>query len=414
LRTVVRLLPLIIVHVLIVVMYSQGQPGLVQGENRYVTDAEKIIEPPERMMQREPVPWNGPGYPLFLVPFVFLNAPTVVLRLANVALMLLGSLYLIRSLRYFVKEKWAYVAVYLIGLYPVLLKYLPRILTEPLCVFLACGLVFHLIHMNRSPDRRNLHLVLAGLYFGYLALTKVLFGYVVAAAIVLYLAASFVYRRRWALRTLAVGCIAMAVCLPYLYSNYTLTGRVFYWAQSGGLSLYWMSSPLGEEYGDWLTGTKPWLGGYWKAEKHHEFLESLQETPSVERDQTLRKEAVRNMLDHPGKFAKNWVANITRLFLHYPFSYKQHAMEDLRTILPGSVLLVLCILCMIPTVVNWRSIPAGIQQTFIVGLLYLGGNSLLSAYDRMLLPIFPMIAVWLTYIIAKTVRPGCLHLRFRA
>ena len=410
-RTVVRLLPLVIVHVLIIAIYSHGHPDLVRGENRYVTDAAKLIERRDPTMERDPVPWNGPGYPLFLVPFVFLNSPTAVLRFANAALVLLGSLYLMRSLRYFVEEKWGYVAVYCMGLYPVLLKYLPRILTEPLCIFLACGLVFHLIHMNRSSNRRKLHLVLAGVYFGYLALTKVLFGYVVGAAILIYLVASIIYRKRWALRALAVASIALAVCVPYLHRNYSLTGRVFYWAQSGGLSLYWMSSPMGEEYGDWLTGTKPWLGGYWRAEKHHEFLEGLQDLSSVERDQILREVAVRNVLDHPGKFAKNWGANITRLFMHYPFSYKPHAAEDLRTVLPGSVLLVLCILCMIPTVVNWRSIPAGVQQALIVGLLYVGGNSLLSAYDRMLLPVFPVIALWLTYILAHTVRPDCLHLR---
>jgi hypothetical protein len=406
------LLPLVIVHVLIIVIYSQGHPGLVQGENRYVTDAQKLIEMQDSMMQRDPVPWNGPGYPLFLVPFVLVSAPNVILRLANVALMLLGSLYLIRSLRYFVEEKWAYVAVYCMGLYPVLLKYLPRILTEPFCIFLACGLVFHIIHMNRGPDRRRLHLVIAGVYFGFLALAKVLFGYVIGAAILFYLAASLISRKRWALKTLLVACIALAVCAPYLYSNYTLTGRVFYWAQSGGLSLYWMASPMEEEYGDWLTGTKSWLGGYWRAEKHHEFLESVDGLPPVERDQALRNAALRNMRDHPGKFARNWVANVMRLFLHYPFSYKQHTMEDLWTVLPGSVLLVLCVLCMIPTVANWRSIPMGVQQALMIGLLYVGGNSLLSAYDRMLLPVFPVIAVWLTYVLAHTVRPGWLRMRF--
>jgi 4-amino-4-deoxy-L-arabinose transferase-like glycosyltransferase len=289
---------------------------------------------------------------------------------------------------------------------------MPRVFTEPLCVFLACGLVFHLIQMNRTPDRRKLHTVLAGVYFGYLALTKVLFGYVIAAAIVLYLVVSVIARKRWAVRALMVACVALAVCVPYLHKTYSLTGKVFYWAQSGGLSLYWMSSPLGEEYGDWLTGTKSWVRDYWRSEKHHEFLESLQSLNSVERDQTLRKEAVRNMLDHPGKFAKNWVANVTRLFLHYPFSYKQHAVEDLRTVLSGAVLLVLCLLCTAPTVANWRSIPAGVQQVFLIGLFYVGGSSVLSAYDRMLLPVVPLMAVWLTYMLSHTVRPGCLHLRF--
>ena len=411
-KTVLKLLPLLIVHILIIVMYSQGHPGLVAGENRYFTDAVKLIEHGEQAVGKDPVPWNGPGYPLFLAPFVLLHAPNLVMRLANAVLMLLGALYLLRSLRYYVAERWAYVAVYCMGLYPVLLKYLPRIITEPFCVFLSCGLVFHMIHMKRFPDRRWLHLLLAGVYFGFLALAKVLFGYVIAVAIVFFLATLLIQRKRSALRPLVVACIALAICVPYLHRNYSRTGKPFYWAQAGGLSLYWMSSPFEEEYGDWLSGTKSWLGNYWKAEKHHEFMETLRNLSAVERDDTLRREAVRNIKDHPGKFARNWVANITRLFIHHPFSYKDQAMKDLRVLIPGSILLVLCLLCMIPTAGSWRNIPPEIRQVFLISLFYVAGNSLLSAYDRMLLPVFPMMAVWLAYMLARILEPGCFRLRF--
>ena len=411
-KTVLKLLPLFIIHILLIVMYSQGHPGLVAGENRYYTDAVKLIEHGEQAVGKDPVPWNGPGYPLFLVPFVLLHVPNIVMRLANAGLMLLGALYLLRSLRYYVATRWAYVAVYCMGLYPVLLKYLPRIITEPFCIFLSCGLVFHIIHMKRIPERRWLHLVAAGVYFGFLALAKVLFGYVIAVAIVFFLVSLLIQRKRSALRPLLVACIALAICVPYLYRNYSRTGKPFYWAQAGGLSLYWMSSPFEEEYGDWLSGTKSWLGNYWKAEKHHEFLETLKRLPAVERDDTLRREAIRNIKDHPGKFATNWVANITRLFIHHPFSYKEQAMRDLRILIPGSVLLVLCLLCMIPTVGSWRGIPSEVRQVFLLGLFYVAGNSLLSAYDRMLLPVFPMMAVWLAYMLARTVEPGCFRLRF--
>jgi 4-amino-4-deoxy-L-arabinose transferase-like glycosyltransferase len=411
-KTLLKLLPLLIIHILIIVMYSQGHPGLVAGENRYYTDAVKIIEHGEQAAGKDPVPWNGPGFPLFLVPFVLLNAPNIVMRLANAVLLLLGALYLLRSLEYYVAERWAYLAVYCMGLYPVMLKYLPRIITEPFCVFLSCGLVFHMIHMKRFPDRRWLHLVLAGVYFGFLALAKVLFGYVIAVAIVVFLVVLIIQRKRSAWRPLLVALVALAVCVPYLYRNYSRTGKPFYWAQAGGLSLYWMASPFEEEYGDWLSGTKSWLGNYWKAEKHHEFMESLKKLPAVERDEKLTREAIRNIKEHPGKFARNWVANITRLFLHHPFSYKDQALIDLRSLIPGSVLLVLCLLCMIPTVTSWRSIPSEVRQVFLLGLFYVAGNSLLSAYDRMLLPVFPMMAVWLVYMLARTVQPGCFRVRF--
>jgi 4-amino-4-deoxy-L-arabinose transferase-like glycosyltransferase len=411
-KTVLRLLPLFIIHILIIVIYSHGHPGLVTGETRYYTDAMKLIEHGEQAVGKDPVPWNGPGFPLFLVPFVLLHAPNIVMRIANAVLMLLASLYLLRSLRYYVAKRWAYLAVYCMGLYPVLLKYMPKIITEPFCVFLSCGLVFHMIHMKRFPGRRWLHLVLAGVYFGFLALTKVLFGYVIAVAIVLFLVTALIRRKRSALRPLLVAVIALAVCVPYLYKNYSRTGKPFYWAQAGGLSLYWMSSPFEEEYGDWLSGTKFWLGNYWKAEKHHEFMETLKSLPAVERDDRLRRAALRNIKEHPGKFARNWAANVTRLFLHHPFSYKDQAMKDSRILISGSLLLVLCLLCMIPTVRSWRRIPSEVRQVFLIGLFYVAGNSLLSAYDRMLLPVFPMMAVWLVYILSRTIEPGCFNLKF--
>lgn len=45
--------------------------------------------------------------------------------------------------------------------------------------------------------------------------------------------------------------LALLICSPYLVYTYALTGKIFYWGNSGGLSLYWMSSPHPQEFGDW-------------------------------------------------------------------------------------------------------------------------------------------------------------------
>ncbi len=47
--------------------------------------------------------------------------------------------------------------------------------------------------------------------------------------------------------------MALIWCVPYLLMTYSLTGKPFYWGSSGGLSLYWMSTPYDTEMGDWFS-----------------------------------------------------------------------------------------------------------------------------------------------------------------
>ena len=53
----------------------------------------------------------------------------------------------------------------------------------------------------------------------------------------------------------AILLTAFVVLSPYALYTWRLTGRVFYWANSGGTTLYWMSTPFEGEYGDWNNDT---------------------------------------------------------------------------------------------------------------------------------------------------------------
>jgi hypothetical protein len=246
----------------------------------------------------------------------------------------------------------------------------------------------------------------ASLYLGYLALTKVLFGYVLAAAIVIFLAAFILTRKRHTLRALLVACVALVVCIPYLHHTYSVSGKVFYWSPAGGLSLYWMSSPHEGEYGNWISGIGSWHKEYAKTENHMEFFESLKGVRGWERDERLREHAIRNITDHPGKFARNWIANLGRLFIHYPYSYTYQTLRDLVYIVPGMALVFLIVLCAVHTVINWSKMHVGVLHVLLVGLIYIGGSSLLSAYNRMLIPVFPLLGLWITYVLANLTQPG--------
>src|SRR5208283_6173102 len=82
--------------------------------------------------------------------------------------------------------------------------------------------------------------------------TRSIFGYVLFTCLVIHIACAALTRMRSARRLLLAHLIAAVLCLPWLGCTYARTGRVFYWATSGGMSFYWMTSGgEGEFFGDW-------------------------------------------------------------------------------------------------------------------------------------------------------------------
>jgi hypothetical protein len=52
-----------------------------------------------------------------------------------------------------------------------------------------------------------------------------------------------------------VWIIAFSVTIPYQLYTYNLTGKIYYFANSGGSSLYFMTSPYLGEFGEWNNTT---------------------------------------------------------------------------------------------------------------------------------------------------------------
>jgi len=151
--------------------------------------------------------------------------------------------------------------------------------------------MFHFCAVYNSPRLRRLHLAVASLYLAYLALTKVFFGYVIAVAAILCLGA-LLWRRAPELRSaLAIFLVALIWCVPYLWYTHSLTGRIFYWGTSGGLSLYCMSTPYPNELGSWFSAQdvkeNPELA------PHREFFAKLEGLSDVEHDDELKKQGKR-------------------------------------------------------------------------------------------------------------------------
>jgi len=115
---------------------------------------------------------------------------------------------------------------------------------------------------------------LAGFYLGYLALTKIFFGYVLLVGGIFSLLV-LVMEEETPFKKNGFGLFPVPdPCLPYLFYTYQLTHKIFYWGDSGGLSLYAMSSPYPGELGDWFDQGKiekdmPW------AKNHKSYFEEL-------------------------------------------------------------------------------------------------------------------------------------------
>src|SRR5581483_9934295 len=212
-----------------------------------------------------------------------------------------------------------------LAIYLPIYAHLPLVYTETLALFLAVAWIHH---ASLARERRG-HAIAAGLLLGALCLTKVLF----AAVLPIFLAAVVLLRRRgWR----AQAALALALCLPYLAYTHRLTGKLFYFASGGGQSFYWLSTPFEGESGDWYH--QGWVARNPTLNAHHKAIfdraTGLAEDPTLsEREQVFRLttpeadaifyDAARaNLRARPGKFARNWIANVARLLLDVPTSVR--------------------------------------------------------------------------------------------
>ena len=169
-----KLLPLLLVYLLFGVLNNKSD--LRGDESRYLVYAHNILKgyfaSPESLMF-----WNGPGYPLYLAPFVAWKVPLLIPRLGNALFLYFGIAYFRAILGHFGIGKHALVYAYLMGI--LLLLHRPLIdliMSESLSAFLVCGAAYHYFRLVSRDGRSGLHFVAAGIYLGYLVWTKVFFG----------------------------------------------------------------------------------------------------------------------------------------------------------------------------------------------------------------------------------------------
>ncbi len=336
--------------------------------------------------------WWGPGYPLLLASIIRLGLPMYLANLANVLFMLGTLAYLRSALCLYLPPLNASVIALAFGLYPPFWFYASMVLSEKLAIFLMGGSIYHYLKMRASSYGGVGSLAAASLYLAFLALTKVFYGYVILAclSIALLLHVTSTVRLQ---RTLLVLGLAILWCVPWLGYTYQRSGHIFYWATSGGSSLYWMSTPYPRETGSWFrpqdVETIPSL-----RTNHYRFYQSAVGLSAVERDDLFKREAIHNIITHPLKFLSNCSANASRLIFDFPYDYlsaPESKDQRLAVIASNTLLLTLLLL----SFCFGRVVRHDLLCVGSFGGIALLGSIPLNAYNRMFTVLVPILVLWI-------------------
>lgn len=377
----------------------------------------------------------GPGYPLILVPFLFLHIPLIFVALMNAFFYYFSIILLYKALIRIVSINFAVAVSMFWALYYNAYEFFPLILPETISPFLISLFLYLLVKANETENSKiNKYIYLSGITFGYIALTKIIFGYVllflVAGNFFLWIADrnSINYRKG-----LIILLVALATTMPYLVYTYHLTGRIYYWGTVGGNNLYWMSTPYNEEYGGWFPDPLPEMDTTAKLvsvkefrKTEHQFIknnnnyipgtddyirfnhlkdyEEINKYTGVEQDDVYKRIAFQNIKNHPLKFAENCFSNLGRILFHYPYAYKPQKPHTLIRFPLNGIISVLLLFCIIPTLLNWKRMMFAIRFLLIVFFLYFGGSLLGSAETRMFTVIVPILLLWISYILQRVLK----------
>jgi len=352
--------------------------------------------------------WWGPGYPLLLVPFQALSLPLLSITLMNAVFQYLSLVFLFKAMSHFVEFRKALIFTLFWAFCFSSYRYLTLILTEPFIIFLISLLVLSLVRAFKGSI--NKYVILSGFILGYIALTKVIFGYVLLFLLLWNVLLLIKNRKENDYRkTALILLIAFTTVMPYLLYTYNLTGRFYYWGNSGGMSLYWMSNPCENEYGSWINekfkqNEKNSVAGRpipLLKMNHQKDIDEVLKYKGVQKDDAYKRIAIQNIKKNPLKYSKNVLANISCLLFDFPQTYTYQRI--LLKIWYFSILYTLILISLVLTIFNWRNIPFHIKFIVVFAFIYLGGSSLLSGASRQFVIIVPALLVWIAYVFDKSI-----------
>ncbi|MBO0730424.1 MAG: glycosyltransferase family 39 protein [Acidimicrobiaceae bacterium] len=346
--------------------------------------------------------WFGPAIPLLLAPMVWLHFPLEVMRLLCGPLLLWVAVVLFeRLLRVRLASGPALAGAFALGLYLPYGYLLTSLAKEELALVFLIATMLFLSRFIRDGARR--HALAAGVSLGALTYTRVEYGWV-TIALVVAAGAWTLARRHHAVprRLLAVAVIAVICCVPWLAYTRHVTGRLLYWGNSDGESLFWISQPQMDQLGEWhsvhVVFEDPSLARY------RPLFTRLDRLPPLQRNDAYIHIAEHNVEAHPGKYLLNVAANVSRMILAFPYSF---VVPIYVLILYGASNLAL-LAALGRALRRRRRWPPEASALGLLAFLCVAIHVPISADPRMLMPLVPLLlwpAVYARWA-SITARPG--------
>lgn len=390
LGTYYKFLPFLIIYIVICLAFMPHKS--VGDEGRYLFFADNLLNgfyspaPPDINL------WNGPGYPMFIAFFLFLKVPVSALPLLNAFLMYFSLVILYKTIVQYVPEKKALLACILLGLYfPIYIR-IPFIFTESLTWFLVTATIYYVVKVYRTEKVSWKSIVMASLTIAFLAMTKIKFGYVITAMVFISLVLLLLpHFRKPAKRLLMIFSVAFIFCLPWLAYTYSLTNKVFFWGNSGSMTIYVMSTPYKGETGQWFGFDR-----LAQNPNHAAFIDSIYQLTPLERDAALKKKGIENIKAHPKKYATNVFHNIGRL-LFFPSDYVSDNIFSYGPFIPNIFIVVFITIAIGLCILYYKRIPPELIFLLLFFITYLFGSILVSAYRRMFMITLPFWTLLISY-----------------
>jgi len=388
-----KLLPFLLLYLVLIKLWVLPT-NLAGDEGRYIMFSKNLLNG----FYSPPFPdinlWNGPGYPIFITPFIALGIPFLVIRLFNGFLLYFSLIFVYETVLVYSSKRVALISAILVGSYFPAFQMLRFMHTETLSWFLISLICFTFIKYWKHNSISLHYLILSAFSIAYLSMVKVIFGYVIIAMIITATVFYFIPKFRiYARKSLFVFGLSLIFCMPYLIYTYNLTNKPFYWTNSGSMSLYTMSTPYADELGDWSNINELQVNP-----NHKIFIDSIVNLVPLERDKAFKTAAIKNIKEHPQKYIINCVANIGRLFFEYPFTNKKGDINTLFYIFPAMFAIVFISIAMFVGLLYFKHIPFEFFVLLLFFLTYLFGSTLVSAYSRMFNITLPFWILFSSYI----------------
>lgn len=386
------LLPLLGLYLVVCAVWQPG-PAPVHDEAPLLGYAHELLEggyvQDDAYVRPMRFLWHPPGLPFMLSPLVALELPLAAIRFTAPLFLFGAVLAFHRLLRTRLAPRPALAWSYAFGLYGPALAMLPELHKDLPAVLLV---VLAMLGLTRGLAEGSVAWLLgAGVSLGALALTRAEYGWVL-------LGMTAIAAVRWTLpgegtaaarRLVACGLVALAVSSPWLAYTHSVTGKLFYWGNSAGLSLFWMSPTARGETGEWHPRrhvmTDPALRGQRRLFRH------LTTLPPLEADAELRRRALANVRADPWGYGRNLAANVSRLFFLVPMRYGYPPWMVAGASVFNGLLLAAVAGATVRLRRRPRSLPPEASAFALLAALGVLVHLPAPASPRMLLPVVPLL-----------------------